>query len=209
MTNAQKQSKHLPAEAAAIQLVKPSTSRPLNQSSGIERLFDKLSGFYGSKFGDLWRGCDLESVKRTWVEALAGYSRDEIQRGLDACLRRVFPPTLPEFLMACRQPVDLETAYYEACDQIARRAFGEDSWTHPAIFWAAMEIGEFALRNSSWPTIKTRWAAALQKQLDKGAWPDIPKARPQLPSPDSSALPPGVVLDRLAKIKEVLKSKIV
>lgn len=70
----------------------------------IERLFNRLSALYGSKFADLWRGTDLENVKRTWAEKLGGFAdRPEIIRyALDACDDRPWPPTLPEFIGLCR-----------------------------------------------------------------------------------------------------------
>jgi hypothetical protein len=157
-------------------------------TSWIERLFDRLSGFYGSKFGDLWRGCDIESVKRTWAEALAGYSPDEIKHGLNACLSRIFPPTLPEFLMLCRPPVDFESAFCEAVEQMRRRESGCDEWSSPAIYWAAVQIGSFDLRNATWPVIKPRWTAVLQAQLDKREWPEIPPRLAALPAPGQSTI---------------------
>lgn len=70
----------------------------------IERLFNRLSAMYGSKFADLWRGTDLENVKRTWAEKLGGFvdRPDIIRYALDACDDRPWPPTLPEFIGLCR-----------------------------------------------------------------------------------------------------------
>lgn len=72
--------------------------------SWIERLFDRLSALYGVKFLDMWKGTDLANVKQTWAEKLGGFcDRPEIIRdALDACDDRPFPPTLPEFMGACR-----------------------------------------------------------------------------------------------------------
>lgn len=170
----------------------------------IERLFDRLSGFYGSKFGEMWRGCDIGSVKQTWAEALAGYSPEEIKAGLEACMSRVFPPTLPEFRMLCRQPVNFESTFREACEQLFKRQSGEDRWSHPAVYWAAIAIGNFDMRNSTWGHIKDRWTRTLRAELDKGEWPEIPQRRDALPKPGQATTPRAVGLSHIAEIKRIL-----
>lgn len=155
--------------------------------SWVERLFLRFSAMYGSKFADLWRGCDLTSVKGLWAEELAGYSADEIKRGIDCCKTRDWPPTLPEFLKLCRPPVDFERAFVEAVKQISLRDSGRDEWSHPAIYWAAVEIGAFDLRNSSWSGIGKRWTAALSAQLAKQSWPPVPQRMAALPAPGEGA----------------------
>lgn len=151
--------------------------------SWVERLFLRFSSMYGSKFADLWRGCDLASVKGLWAEELAGFSADEIKCGIDCCKTRDWPPTLPEFLKLCRPPVDFERAFIEAVKQISLRDSGRDEWSHPAIYWAAVEIGAFDLRNSSWSGIGKRWTAALSAQLAKGSWHPVPQRAAALPAP--------------------------
>lgn len=60
---------------------------------------------YGTKFADLWAGCDIESVKAKWVDKLRGFSDHPgvIQKAIDALDERPNPPTLPEFLGLCRE----------------------------------------------------------------------------------------------------------
>lgn len=64
-----------------------------------------MSGLYGSKFSDLWRGSDLSTVRRMWAEKLAGFADipKAIKEALDALDDKPFPPTLPEFLALCRE----------------------------------------------------------------------------------------------------------
>lgn len=164
----------------------------------VERLFDRLSSCYGSKFADLWRGCDLVAVKRTWAEALATFRADEIKRGLDGCMTKVFPPTLPEFLMLCRPPIDAESAFREACQQMERRETGHDKWSHPAIFWAAAAIGSFDLRNGSWSGLGKRWNTIFAAELAKGEWPEIPLRLEALPAPGKTSVSPEVAKQRIA-----------
>jgi len=70
----------------------------------VERIFERLSGLYGARFSDMWRGTDWANVKRTWAERLAGFADkpNAIKSALDSCDARPFPPTLPEFLADCR-----------------------------------------------------------------------------------------------------------
>lgn len=208
MTNAQQPLQPSQDATAPLQAVRSSTSPQPLPTSWIERLFDRLSGFYGSKFGDLWRGCDIDSVKRTWAEALAGYSPEEIKHGLEACLSRVFPPTLPEFLMLCRQPIDFEASFCEACEQLRQRENGNDKWSHPAIYWAAVTVGHFDMRNATWGGIKARWTAVLQAELDKREWPEIPPRREALPAPGKSSVPQEEAQRRIAEIQKMLARKL-
>lgn len=73
--------------------------------SWIGRIFDHMSGLYGSKFSDLWRGSDLNTVRRMWAEKLAGFASmpKAIKEALDALDDKPYPPTLPEFLALCRE----------------------------------------------------------------------------------------------------------
>lgn len=73
--------------------------------SWIERIFLKLEGRYGSLFLDRWRGCDMANVKATWAEELAGFKDrpEAIAYALRSLADERFPPTLPEFLAACRR----------------------------------------------------------------------------------------------------------
>jgi hypothetical protein len=72
--------------------------------SWIAKIFSKLEGRYGSMFHDRWKGCDLNNVKATWAEELAPYAHrpEAIGHALKTLSGQKFPPTLPEFLEACR-----------------------------------------------------------------------------------------------------------
>ena len=141
----------------------------------------RFSGMYGSKFADLWRGCDLSAVKAIWAEDLAGYSGNEIRFGIGVCKGRVFPPTLPEFCAMCRPIPDPKAQWVEACEQlrIRLRGKGEDRWSDPKVYWAAVKIGMFDLNQYSWDGIKPRWVAALESALTCS----VPEYRVPLPPP--------------------------
>lgn len=155
----------------------------------VERLFERLAMMYGAKFLDQWANVDNAMLKRAWAEDLAGYTPDELRRGLDACKTRTFPPTLPELMQLCRPVLSAEKAYYEAVSQMALRPSGEDVWSHPAVFWTARKISEFDLRNSSWSAIKGRWTQAFEACMAAGIWPEIPAAMKQLAAPGKQDVP--------------------
>lgn len=71
----------------------------------ISKIFAKLEARYGSMFHDRWKGCDLANVKETWAEELGGFAAqpERIAYALKALADHQFPPTLPEFLAACRR----------------------------------------------------------------------------------------------------------
>lgn len=73
--------------------------------SWIEKIFARMQGRYGSLFMDRWKGCDLAGVKATWAEELAGFADKPecIGYALKSLADEKFPPTLPEFLAACRR----------------------------------------------------------------------------------------------------------
>ena len=70
----------------------------------IDRLFGHMAALYGSKFADLWGASDTASVKAMWAEKLAGFADSPgcIKAALSALDDRPLPPTLPEFLVLCR-----------------------------------------------------------------------------------------------------------
>ena len=73
--------------------------------SWVTKIFDHMSGLYGSKFADLWNGSNIDSVRRMWAVKLAGFADmpKAIKEALDALDDKPFPPTLPEFLALCRE----------------------------------------------------------------------------------------------------------
>lgn len=156
------------------------------QSKLIERLFARFSGMYGSKFADLWRGCDLSSVKSVWIEDLSGFSVAELTAGVEACKTRTFPPTLPEFVSLCRPAIDLRTEWTEACEQMRIRLQGkqEDRWSRAQVYHAAVAIGWHDLNSMSWEQIKTRWGNAIANAKAS----EIPEYRAQLPSPGKQSI---------------------
>lgn len=157
----------------------------------IERIFERLSAYYGARFADMWRGCDLEGVKKIWSDELGEFTKNEIAQGVKSCRAREWPPTLPEFLKLCRPELDYERAYLHAVEQMRKRESGDDEWNNAAIFYAARKIGN-DLRNNPYQSIKTRWHSALDEAVNDirtGKLPDeIPPRAIAIPAPGGQSM---------------------
>lgn len=139
---------------------------------------------YGSKFAQQWEGLTPRDLRDSWNQKLAGLTEAEIRAALVACLTREWPPTLPEFLRLCRPWLNPEVAYRAATAGMAARRKGEvGAWPHPAVYWAAVEIGSHDLLSLAWPAIRGRWEAAYQVQLARSDWEPIPAPAVALPAP--------------------------
>lgn len=82
----------------------------------IEALFKKFLLRYGQLWADRYKGLGLspDEIADEWATELDGFSAEEIKRGLDACRANKFPPTLPEFLTACRPASSVRPSADEA-----------------------------------------------------------------------------------------------
>lgn len=151
------------------------------------RLIERLQALYGAKFSQQWADIKPGRLAELWAEEIAGYTAEEIQRGLAACRARVFPPTLPEFLTLCRPALNPETAYHEAVAGVSARSSGEMGvWSHPAIYWAAQRVSAHDLLSQGWQAIRGRWEFALRDVLAQGRWDPIPAPHLQLAAPGRS-----------------------
>lgn len=153
----------------------------------VDKLIKKMQIRYGKKFAEQWGMLDPLEMRDEWAEELAGYTGAEIARGLDACRARTFVPTLPEFMMLCRPPLNLEISFHEAVHGMAQRRRGErGDWSHPAIFHAAVKLGSHDILNSTFQAIKSRWEKALNDQLTQKEWAPVPDAVVALPAPEKT-----------------------
>lgn len=182
-----------------------SETSPALPSAWVERLFTRLATMYGNKFLDMWKGLDLQAVKQAWAEDLAGYSADELKRGLEWCKAQAWPPTLPEFMTACRPVLDAKSEWAEACDQMRIRLEGKgaDTWSRPQVYWAAVAIGWYDLNSTAWEQIRSRWTKAL---ADAKADP-IPEYRAALPAPGKQTLGREEAEKVLANLKQMVAEK--
>lgn len=167
---------------------------PANQSrlpdripdSWIEKIFLKMESRYGSLWADRYGALPRNQVKSDWAEDLAGFTGEELRKGLEACKTLKFPPTLPEFLTLCRPVLDGRAEWAEACEQMRIRLQGEqkDHWSRPEVYWAAVNIGWYDLNSQGWDQIKTRWSNAVANARRD----EIPPYRAQLPAPGQQSI---------------------
>lgn len=166
------------------------TSNDYLPDKWIEKLLKKMHLDYGKQFIDQWAGVNPENLKLHWQKELAGFTREELTRGVKEMEKSDFPPSLPKFKRLCRPGVDPLVSYYEAVQGAAARLRGEHGeWSHPAVYWAAMPLA-FDLGTQAYSQIRTRWEEAFNYQMSRGEWAEIPQPEKpvlQLAAPARSA----------------------
>lgn len=169
----------------ASEWTKPRAS--LDGIGAIDHLYNRLDGMYPIRWRSNFPSPDaIKAWKDTWVEAFAEecISPQEVKTGLTNC-RDMFewPPSLTEFMRACRPWRDPEVAFYAAVRGMQARRDGKaGEWPHPAVFWAATSVGGDLL-SSAYSHLRGRWEAALTAQLTRGDWEPIPASSAALPAP--------------------------
>lgn len=181
----------------------------------IDHLFNKLDGLYPHR----WRSAfanehAIANWRQAWAEGFCeeALTFTEIKLGISAC-RRMFdwPPSFAEFAKACRPAIDYERAFLGAIEQMRKREHGEDTWSSPAVFWAACKLGG-DLRAHPYQAIKGRWHAALDDAIDgvrTGKLPiEVPPRMTALPAPGQATVSPEVAKQRIADINAMLSRKL-
>ena len=180
--------------------------------SPIDHLFRTFDGIYMARWRSFFRSNDdVVSWKATWTNGFVedGITPHEVKAGISACRRSKdgWPPTLPEFIDMCRPAMDHESLFREAVEQLRLRDDGLDSWSHPAVYWAATRIGAFDMRNSSFAAMKVRWVNALNRAFSdvaSGALPaEVPARLVALPAPGKT-MSSEVARANLEKIRNML-----
>lgn len=167
-------------------MTNPSSSTLTPLQAWVEKLLHFQIICYGKRFTDQWCMTSTAELIDVWADELQGMTHAELKRGKEALSTRDWPPTLPEFKRMCRPPVDALKAYYEAVAGVRARFAGEHgTWSHPAIYWAAMPMA-VELREQTFSAVKARWETALADQLGRGEWPDIPTPMLALTAPGQS-----------------------
>jgi hypothetical protein len=152
----------------------------------MDHLFNRFDGAYPNR----WRAAfaseqAISNWRESWSEAFdeEGLTPQMISDGLKACRKSYdWPPSLTEFLKACKPQISVDAAIYEAIEQMRKRQHGKDSWSNPAIYWAAVKVGEFDMISQSFSSIKPRFEAALKKVLEAEVLP-VPDRAPALAAP--------------------------
>ncbi len=185
----------------------------------VEEIFRRFHGRFGNRFyaefalgrmGKNGHDEGIENAKQVWAEELAGYTSEEIKRGLSA--QYPYMPDCDKFKLACRPSIDHEQAFCEAVEQMRLRAENKDSWSSVAIYWAAVALG-CDLNNYPYQSIKGRWKSAYDEARTKvsiGELPcEVPKRLISLPKPGNSTISKEEAEKRFAEVRNILSKKVV
>lgn len=179
------------------------TTHPRLGITLMDHLFNRMDGSYPNR----WRAAfaseqAIQNWREAWSEAFIeeGIAPSEVAAAIRNCRRMYdWPPSLTEFLRACRPAIDHESAFYEAVRELRKRSNNEDQWSHPAIYWAAAGM-EFDLTSNHYSRIKNRWTRALSAELAKRSWEPVPRKAVELVAPGKTIATPEVAksfIDRL------------
>ena len=110
---------------------------------------------YHNQYYSAWGNDEqLAQIKKFWLDALAGFSVEQILRGARSCVETSeYLPTLNRMLDACRHALDglglpdPRDAYLEACNAATPR--NAQPWSHPVVYLAGRDTGWFFLANNS------------------------------------------------------------
>ncbi|MGA4125522.1 replication protein P [Ralstonia nicotianae] len=172
----------------------------------MDHLFNRLDGAYPNR----WRASfvneqAIANWRESWSETFdeEGLTPDHIKAGLRACRARYdWPPSVAEFVKACRPPMNYDAALYEATQQLRLRAEGRDQWSNPAIYWAAIKVGEFDMLNLSHGILIKRFSAALDEVTRDEVHPVPPRAV-ALPAPGRGRANPEAVRQAVEKVHAI------
>lgn len=174
----------------------------------IDHLYNRLDGLYPHRWRSAFANNQaIENWRTAWAEGLCDerVTADEVRTGLRVCRRQQdWPPSFAEFLRACRPTIDPGAALLEAIEQMARRESGGDTWSHPAIYWAAVKIGSFDLGRKTAKDLDPEWRRAFHEQMARKEWPPIHARLPALPAPGETHTPDRgreAIAEMLARLK--------
>lgn len=68
----------------------------------IDKLWERCENRWGSLWMDRWAGLPMARVKAEWADDLSGFTPEALRYGFDVVRDNRYPPTLPEFVQACR-----------------------------------------------------------------------------------------------------------
>ena len=172
-------------------LLRPGARGERKQMTLIDLLWLRLNTIFGAKFSSRFTSPELvDAWKLEWADALEsdGVTFKQVTRALHHFRRKVdvgrdgvecWPPNLPEFLAVAAPVPDAQQAFFEAQQMMWRRhTTGDDEWSHPAVFWAAVDYGGVELRSAAWSSAKARWCKLLDARLRASWLPPVQRVAP-------------------------------
>lgn len=170
----------------------------------MDHLYNRLDGAYPRRWREQF---PTEQAIANWRESWAetfdaeGLTPAEVKAGLAECRTRYdWPPSVAEFVKACRPAINVDAALCEAVEQLRQRNEGRDQWTNPAFYWAALRVGTFDMLNLPHAQLVKRFAAALADVMRDEVKPVPPRAE-ALPAPGKATASPERVAAHLAQLR--------
>lgn len=165
------------------------------QESAIQRLFSRMGRMYLTKWTHSFKGDqDIKNWALEWSQEFVrhGIAPQMVMTAIERCVVEYvdWPPSLPQFIAMCRPKVDYEQAFHDAVRQMHKRQLADpadpDHWPMPAVYWAAVDFGQYELRQASYGQAAARWKRLLDKRMQDGC-PAVPAYVPQLAAPARNA----------------------
>jgi hypothetical protein len=168
--------------------------------AAVDAVFNELTNAFGdAAVGRMFGDAPPDDVKRTWSEGLAGFTKSELFRGLQAMKLRKFVPNLGEFLQLCRPALDPETAWMEAELCLRQREDGQvGDWTHPGVFRAAAKMAT-EVQSGDYMRHRGRWTALLKRELETHGEP-VPVPAQRIGYTEGKAVPAPASAKQLAAL---------
>lgn len=190
--------------------VEATRSKPRKQDPAVMlRIWRRMSEIYGHK----WVSQHGTQPSDTWTVALADVTVEQIAHAFRALLRELpeWPPSLPDFVRLCRpSPESLglpsaREAFQEAAKNMHPACAASASWSHPAVYHAAREVGSSRFRTASaesvWKEFEHAYAVTVRAVIEGQELPEIPKA---LPAQVSRPTDQAEALKRIAAMKAAI-----
>jgi len=96
----------------------------------------------------------VNAAKRLWLESVAPFSADVVRKATHELIKHSdYLPTISRVIRKCTELtdgnhlVDANSAYREACN--ARSPKPNNSWSHPAVYYAGKDSGWYFLANNT------------------------------------------------------------
>lgn len=147
------------------------SSVPSTESRGAW-LWRRMSSIFGARFLDMWQAVDPVDMQAEWSAALRGMSREELQRGISRLYHTSHPPTLPEFLVLCRDnPAMYRQVHLPITDE-ANRTQSAEARTQSAEARAQLakvrELAQVIVREHPQRNGAVQWAHRLLQRAADG-----------------------------------------
>lgn len=143
----------------------------------LDRFWQRMSEIYGHRWVSSYGAVPSD----TWARGLAGFTGEQIARGLAACLKTTeeWPPSLPAFRDRCltvQNVPEPETAWEDAL-AIARRWKSPRECLHPAIWHALSQIGDYSHLNTD--VLEKRFRRNYEQAARMTEFTPIPQPLPR------------------------------